>query len=74
MKKCPFCGGKPTVGKGKQYRSDGSKSKFIQPHKPGDWIWHPSIGCNKCRFQVQGNDLEELIAWWNKRIEKDGEK
>lgn len=68
---CPFCGSKPNVMKGKRYKSDGATAKYIIGHRPGDWIWRPQIGCKKCRITRVGDDVEELIAWWNTRTAND---
>ena len=64
---CPFCGGRPYLKKGKKYTSDGAKAKFIQPHRPGDWIWRPQIGCKQCNFASVGESVEQLVEWWNQR-------
>lgn len=61
LKRCPFCGGAARFGKGKRRMAD----TFYQ--KAGEWIWEPSVGCNKCGFRRKFDSVIATIEWWNTR-------
>lgn len=67
MKRCPFCGNKPLVGKGSQYKKDHDWLG-IEQHRAGEWCWRPAIGCGKCGFRREFGSVEAASDWWNNRV------
>jgi hypothetical protein len=61
--KCPFCGKKPSLGKGRQY---GAGRTYMN-RKKHDWVWRPFIKCRTCVFERVFESVEQAAAWWNKR-------
>lgn len=71
LKKCPWCGRRPTLGKGQRYKTD-SEPGSILPHKAGDWFFKPGIRHGrggKCRIviHIEADSVEEVIEIWNTR-------
>lgn len=59
-RRCPFCGRKPSLAKGKRVASNNNMW-----HKAGDWLWKPAISCRPCRISRDFETTEEAVAWWN---------
>lgn len=55
IRKCPFCGKRPSVGKGKRA-------------KDGTWRWRPAVSCSRCHIIRYGDTVEEALQWWNGRL------
>jgi hypothetical protein len=65
LKKCPWCGRRPNVGKGCRRKADNLYQKA------GEWMWNPFVKCgySACRVspQIEGDSVEEVIEIWNTR-------
>ena len=57
LKRCPFCGHHPVAGHG-QIRNAAGK-----------WYRKPFIACTRCGIRKTGDSFDDLVAWWNVRIE-----
>lgn len=55
---CPFCGRRPSLRKGRQYKRAGMV---------GEWMMRPGVSCNPCRISRDFDSVEDAVAWWNKR-------
>jgi len=70
-KGCPWCGQKPTIGKG-QRRKTSSPPDSPLTWKAGDWIWRPSINHGRGKtcgvyITIEADSVEELVRIWNTR-------
>jgi hypothetical protein len=66
LKKCPFCGRRPSLAKGKREAKDFVFGTQII-RKAGDWIWMPAISCRPCDIKRVFETPEEAAEWWNTR-------
>ena len=65
-KRCPFCGKKPFVNKGKRHGKD-SEPNGILSYKAGEWVWKPSLGCKPCGIEREADLILDALKWWNNR-------
>jgi phage FluMu protein Com len=66
-KKCPFCGRRPRLVKGRR-RSEKHKSLYPElDARFGVWLWRPAIKCDRCKFGREFDSVEEAVAWWETR-------
>lgn len=61
--KCPFCGRRPSLGKGLRGRRTKDGEVAIV------WLRKPSVKCLTCKIQRDCDSVEEAVGWWNTRAE-----
>lgn len=64
VKRCPWCGRKPSVGIGQRRTADTLYSK------KGGWFMRPTIACRRgcpIRIRIETETLEEAVTIWNTR-------